>query len=156
MLLPLMLSLYIGTIEVSQGIDADRKVILTARTIADLVSRVSTINNADMASTLNASAAIMAPYPVAKLKVTVSSVTINSQGKATIAWSDTLNGTARAKNSTVTVPTALNIANTSLIWGEVQFSYIPTIGYALSGTFTLKDQMYMRPRLSDSVARTTS
>ena len=109
-----------------------------------------------MTSTLNASAAIMSPYPLTKLKVTVSSVTIDSQGKATIAWSDTLNGTVRAKNSTVTVPTALNIPNTSLIWGEVQFSYVPTIGYALSGTFTLKDQMYMRPRLSDSVVRTTT
>ena len=30
----------------------------------------------------------------------VSSVKIDANGKATVAWSDTLNGTARAKGST--------------------------------------------------------
>ena len=48
MLLPLMLTLYLGAVEVSQGIGADRKVTLTARTIADLVSQVSSIGNSDM------------------------------------------------------------------------------------------------------------
>ena len=40
MLLPLMLTLYLGAVEISQGIGADRKVTLTARTVADLVSQV--------------------------------------------------------------------------------------------------------------------
>jgi Flp pilus assembly protein TadG len=156
MLLPLMLSLYLGTVEISQGIAADRKVTLTARTVADLVSQVTSINNAGMTNSLNAAAAVMAPYSVSKLKVTVSSVSIDAQGKATIAWSDTYNGTARATGSTVTLPTALAVPNTSLIWSEVQYSYTPTIGYVITGTLTLKDQIYMRPRLSDSVARTAT
>ena len=74
-------------------------------------------------------------------------------GKATVEWSDTLNGTARAVNSTVTLPTALAVANTTLIWSEVQYSYTPTIGYIVSGTLNLKDQSYMSPRLSPSVER---
>ena len=86
----------------------------------------------------------------------MSSVTIDAQGKATIAWSDTLNGTARAKGSTVTLPAALAIPNSSLIWSEVQYTYKPVIGYVVTGTLTLKDQIYMRPRMSDTVARTTS
>ena len=150
MLLPLMLSLYLGAVEISQGIGADRKVTLTARTICDLVSQVSSINNADMTNALNASAAVMAPFPTSNLKVTVSSVKIDANGKATVDWSNTLNGTARAKGSTVTLPAALNVANTSLIWSEVQYTYKPTIGYVITGTLTLKDQIYMRPRLSDS------
>ena len=79
----------------------------------------------------------------------MSSVTIDAQGKATIAWSDTLNGTARAKGATVTLPAALAIPNSSLIWSEVQYTYKPVIGYVVTGTLTLKDQIYMRPRLSD-------
>ena len=156
MLLPLMLALYLGAVEISQGIAADRKVTLTARTVADLVSQVTSINNSNMTNSLNASAAVMVPYSSSNLKVTVSSITIDSQGAATFAWSDTLNGTARAVGSSVTLPTALNVASTSLIWSEVQYTYKPTIGYVVSGTLTLKDQIYMRPRLSDSVARTSS
>jgi len=155
MLLPLMLTLYLGTSEVSQGISADRKVTLTTRTVADLVSQVSSVNNADMTNSLNAAATVMAPFSSSNLKVTVTSVTIDATGKATVSWSDTFNGTARAKGSTVTLPTALNVANTSLIWSEVQYSYKPVIGYVVSGTLTLKDQIYMRPRLSDSVTRGT-
>jgi Flp pilus assembly protein TadG len=155
MLLPLMLSLYLGAVEISQGIGADRKVTLTARTICDLVSQVQSIGNTDMTNALNASAAVMAPFPTSNLKVTVSSITIDANGKATVAWSDSLNGTARSKGSSVTLPTALSVANTSLIFSEVQYTYKPVIGYVVTGTLTLKDQIYMRPRLSDSVARTT-
>jgi len=154
MLLPLMLTLYLGTVEISQGIGADRKVTLTARTVADLVAQVSSINDTDMTNALNAAAAVMAPYPMTNVKVVVSSVTIDSNGTATVAWSDAMNGSGRAKGSTVTLPTALAVPNTSVIWGEVEYSYKPTIGYVMSGTLTLKDQIYMRPRLSDSVQRT--
>jgi Flp pilus assembly protein TadG len=155
MLLPLMLSLYLGSVEISQGIGADRKVTLTAHTISDLVSQVQSINNADMTNALNASVAIMAPFPTSNLQVIVSSVTIDSTGKATVDWSDTFNGTARTKGSTVTLPAALNVANTSLIWSEVQYTYKPVIGYVVTGTLTLKDQIYMRPRVSPSVTRGT-
>jgi Flp pilus assembly protein TadG len=156
MLLPLMLTMYLGTVEVSQGIGASRKLSLTTRAVADLVSQVSSINNADMTNSLNAAATVMAPYSTSNLKVVVSSVTIDSTGKATVAWSEQLNSTARAKGSTITLPTALNVANSSLIFSEVQYDYKPTIGYIISGTISLKDQIYMRPRLSDQVTRVNS
>ena len=57
---------------------------------------------------------------------------------------------------TVTLPAALNVPSTSLILSEVQYAYKPTIGYLISGTLTLKDQIYMRPRLSDTVTRSAT
>ena len=156
MLLPLMITLYLGSVEVSQGIGIDRKVTLTTRTVADLASQVSSINNADMTNLLNASAAVIAPYDASKLKVTVSAVTIDSNGVAKVAWSDTLNGTQRAVGSTITLPTALNVPSTTLIWSEVAYSYTPAIGYVITGTLNLSDQIYMRPRLSDTVTRLNS
>ena len=156
LLLPLMIALYLGTVEVSQGISVDRKVTMTARAIADLVTQYSTIDNARMTDILSASTAVMTPYATSPLKVTVSSVVIDDKGKATIDWSDTLYGTARAKGSTVTLPSALAVPSTSLIWSEVQYDYTPAIGYAITGTLTLKEQLYMSPRASGSVSRTAS
>jgi Flp pilus assembly protein TadG len=156
MLLPLMITLYLGSVEISQGVGIDRKVTLTTRTVADLASQVSSINNADMTNMLNATAAVIAPYDQSKLKVTVSAVTIDANGVAKVAWSDTLNGTKHAVNSTVTLPTALNVPNTTLIWSEVAYSYQPTIGYVITGTLNLFDQIWMRPRLSDTVTRVNS
>jgi Flp pilus assembly protein TadG len=106
-----------------------------------------------MTNLLNASASVILPYDTTKLKVTVSEITIDSNGTAKIVWSDTLNGTKRTVGSTVTLPAALNVANTSLIWSEVSYSYKPTIGYVVTGTLNLSDQIYMRPRLSDTVSR---
>jgi Flp pilus assembly protein TadG len=153
LLLPLMVTLYLGVVEISQGIGADRKVTMTARAIADLVAQSSNMADSDMTNSLNAATAVMAPFPDSKLKVTVTRVDVDGNGKATVAWSDTKNGTARSKGSTVTLPAALNIASSSLIWSEVEYAYKPVIGYIVSGTLTLKDHLYMRPRLSACVTR---
>src|SRR3954454_22839425 len=95
MLLPLMITLYLGSVEISQGVAIDRKVTLTTRTVADLASQVSSINNADMTNMLTATAAVIAPFDQSKLKVVVSAVAIDASGTAKVAWSDTLNGTKR-------------------------------------------------------------
>lgn len=156
MLLPLMITLYLGVVEVTQGVAIDRKVTLTTRTIADLASQVSSINNAEMTNLLNASAAVIAPYDQSKLKVVISAVTIDANGTAKIAWSDTLYGTKRTVGSTVTLPAVLNVANTTLLWSEVSYTYTPQIGYVVTGTLNLSDQLYMRPRLSETVTRINS
>jgi hypothetical protein len=88
--------------------------------------------------------------------VVVSAVTIDASAVAKIAWSCTLNGTKRTVGSTVTLPAALNIANTQLIWSEASYAYHPTIGYVVTGTLNLADQIYMRPRLSDKVDGSTA
>jgi Flp pilus assembly protein TadG len=156
LLLPLMVTLYLGGVEVSQGLTIDRKVTLVARTVADLAAQAQKITNGDMTNILDASTAVMLPYSTAQAKVTVSQVTIDSDGNATIAWSDSKNGTPRAPGSSVTLPAALNSPNSSLIWSEVSYDYKPVIGYVITGTMALTDQIYMRPRLSDKVDRTPS
>lgn len=156
MLLPLMVTLYLGTVEISQAVAIHRKVTLTARTVADLASQVSSINNGDMTNMLNAAAAVVAPFPANQLKVTVSAVSIDASGVAKVAWSDTLNGTARAVNSIVPLPSALNTPNTQLVWSEVHYNYLPTIGYVVTGALNLFDQIYMRPRRSETINRLPS
>lgn len=154
MLLPLMIALYLGGVEISTGIAIDRKVTLVARTLADLVSQASSVNSTDVTNILSASAAVVQPYDDSKLKITVTSVKVDSQGNATVAWSDTKNGSARAVGATVTLPSALNVPSTSLIWAETQYAYTPSVGFMITGTRNLTDQIYMRPRLADCVLRT--
>jgi Flp pilus assembly protein TadG len=152
MLLPLMVTLYLGGVEVSSAIAVDRKVTLVARTLGDLVAQSTSLNATDMTNILNAATTVVQPYSDSLIKVTVSRVDVDAQGAAKVIWSKTKNGTARAVNSAVTLPAALNTANTSLIWAETKYDYTPTVGYVITGTITLTDQIYMRPRLSDTVA----
>jgi Flp pilus assembly protein TadG len=156
MLLPVMMTLYLGTVEASQGIGADRKVKLTASTLADLTTQYTNITDADMSNILNAGSAIIAPYSATNLKETVSELSINAQGVATVVWSNTLNGTALTAGQTVTVPASLAVPNTYLIYAQTQYSYNPTYGYVMVGTITLSDQSFMSPRESASVSRSAS
>ena len=156
MLLPVMLTLYLGIAEASQGIAAHRKVTLTAHTLADLTTQYTDVNNAEMSNILNGASAIMAPYPIANLQAVVSELSINAQGQASVVWSDTLNGTARTAGQVVDIPASMAIPNTFLVLAEVKYNYNPTYGYVLTGTLTLQDQFFMLPRQSTSIARTAS
>jgi len=156
MLLPVMMTLYLGSVEASQGIGADRKIRLTANTLADLATQYTNITDADMSNILNAGPAIMAPYAATNLQETVSELSINAQGVATVVWSNTLNGTALTIGQTVTVPASLAVPNSYLIYAQTQYSYNPTYGYVMVGTITLSGQSFMSPRESASVSRSTS
>ena len=154
MLLPLMLTLYFGGVEISQAVGADRKVTLVARTTADLVAQAASLSVSDMTNVMNAGKAVVVPYDTSKLWITLTNVTIDSNGKATVCWSQTLNGTAKANNTDVSskIPASLKVASTTLIWAEVGYAYRPTIGYVVTGTLNLSDQIFMRPRLTTSVS----
>src|ERR1700675_4911043 len=143
MLLPMMMTLYLGSVEVSQGVATNRKVTLTAHALADLATQYTDITNADMSNILNAGSAILAPYSPAKLQEVVSELAINAQGVASVVWSDTLNGTARSVGPVFNVRSSLAVPNSYLVLSEVQYSYNPTYGYVLTGTLTLTDQIYM-------------
>jgi len=153
MLLPVLVSLYLGCVELSRGIAADRKVTLVAHTVADLATQFTDIADSDMSNILNASAAIMAPYAASSLQAVVSELAIDAKGNATVVWSDTLNGTARTAGQAVTIPSTLAVPNTYLILGETTYSYNPVFGYVITGTLTLTDKIYMQPRQSVCVTR---
>jgi Flp pilus assembly protein TadG len=151
-LLPLMLTLYLGGAEISQAVSADRKTTLVAHTVGDLTAQAANVVSSDVSNIFSAATAVAYPLSSSNLTVTLSSVCIDSTGtKATIGWSQTLNGTARSGTVTTLIPSALMVANTSLIWGEAHYAYKPTIGWTITGTLNLGDQFFLRPRLSCSV-----
>ncbi len=150
MILPLMATMYFGTAEVSQGVSADRQVTLTARTAADLTAQATSLTSANVTDILNASSAIMYPFATSNMKLTISCINISSSNVATVSWSQSLNGTARSAGSTITLPTALNVASSALTFAEISYSYKPLIGYVITGTLTLSDNIYMRTRMADT------
>jgi Flp pilus assembly protein TadG len=152
-ILPVMLTAYLGGVEIGDGVAIDRKVAITTRGVADLASRYTKITDIDMNNILGASSTIIAPYTSGPLTVTVSGVTIDNRGNATIDWSNSLNGTAHAKGSAVTLPGTLATAATYYVWGEVQYAYKPTLGYVMTGTWTLSNQIFMSPRESATITR---
>ncbi len=146
LLAPIMVALYLGLVEISDGIGVDRKVSLTASTLANLTSQVTTISQQDMDNILNASSAIVAPYSPSKLTLTVTCLNIDANKNVTVKWSVTRNGSARS--GSVSIPADLQIPDLQLILAEVSYAYTPVVGYTITGTLNLSDRMYMGPRIS--------
>src|SRR5256714_14955733 len=78
MLLPLMVTLYLGGVEVSSAIAVDRKATQVARTLGDLVSQSTSVNATDMTNILNAASSVVQPYSPSLIQVTVSRVDIDA------------------------------------------------------------------------------
>lgn len=153
LLAPVMIGLYLGCVEISDGVAVDRKVSLTATALANLTAQVSTISASDMTNILDASTATIAPYDASKLKMTVSCLNIDANKNVTVKWSTTRNG---GVGGTVSLPSALAVANSQLIFAQVSYAYTPTVGYTITGALTLSDQMYMTPRISAPTYGTTA
>jgi Flp pilus assembly protein TadG len=156
LILPIMLTIYLGGIELGNGFAVNTKVTQAAHSVADLATQFVTIDNSDMSNILGASSSIIAPYSATNIVLTVSEVTTNASGTATVTWSDSLHGTARPVGQSIILPVSLRQPNISLILGEVSYAYAPTLGYALTHTITLSDSYYLYPRLSNSVTRVNS
>src|SRR6195952_5347028 len=71
-IVPLMLTMFFGTVEFSSGVAVDRKVTLMARTLSDLTSQSTTVSSTDMTNFFAASNAIMTPYSTTPIKSTVT------------------------------------------------------------------------------------
>jgi Flp pilus assembly protein TadG len=172
LLLPVMLTLYLGTAEVCRMISVDRKMTLLARTLSDLTSQSSTVADADMTTIWNAAAAVIAPLPTDRLVMRVSSVTITGTSAtpaagnpATVCWSSNKYFAAdlaavlppRPRSqviSTADLPVGLRLPGTSVIWAEVSYDLAPITTYIFKVNKTLTDAIFMRPRLTQFVSRT--
>ncbi len=147
LILPVMLTLYIGGVSVTEALNIDRKVIVAAHTIADLTARTDEVT--DAMGILDAAEAVIMPYPSDKLMVTVTIVKIDEDGKAVAECSETKGGTKRSGDVTNEIPDALKKSVGDLVWGEASYVYEPTIGYVISGKINLYERTFMRPRQSE-------
>ncbi|MGQ0685282.1 TadE/TadG family type IV pilus assembly protein [Bradyrhizobium sp.] len=147
-IVPLMLTMFFGTVEFSSGVAVNRKVTLVARNMSDLVSQSSSVSDTDITNFTTTGKAIMTPYDSTPLKATVSELYIDPATlTAKVKWSK--GSSPRATDSTVSIPSALKIGGTYLIYSEVSYNYVPAVGYVMvKSGIKLSDFTFTRPRQS--------
>lgn len=146
LVLPVMVLLYFGMVEISVALMADRKVVSVTRTVADLTGSAKELTTAQLDGIFGAGKAILSPYDASRLKITVSSIVVKTAGssvEATVCWSRTWNGSAqtagRAPGAVIApVPAGFATAKTSFILAEVEDEYVPMLGTAIFENGTVK------------------
>ena|SRR5882757_2694332 len=147
MIVPIMLILFFGTDEFASGIAVNRKVTLMARTLSDLTSQNTSVTTTQLSNIFNASTGIMTPYPSSPVNARIVELFIDSSLVVHQIWTATSGTTP--PTGTVTVPTALKVAGSYLIYSEVSYNYVPAVGYVMAKAgINLSDHTYTRPRQS--------
>jgi Flp pilus assembly protein TadG len=156
--LPLMLAIYLGIVELSNGLSASRKVDLVAHAMSDLTGQIvagggSVSTQAAVCGTsttplscsaldqltqiFGAGAALIAPLPATSLKITISEVNIqliSGVYQATVNWSASYNGGTLRNGAGCTLNTYLSaadvapVATTSLPTSFTNSALSPAVG----------------------------
>ena len=161
-IVPLMLVMFFGTVELSSAVAIDRKVTLIARTLSDLTSQSSgTLTDTNLQNTFTASMSIISPYDDTLVNGTIAQIYIDANSVAKIQWSKSATIASGATQATLAappstlaagttvttmIPSTLLIPSTYLIFSQVSYVYAATVKYVLKSGVTLSDVSYTRPR----------
>jgi Flp pilus assembly protein TadG len=154
MILPILVVMFLGSIDAGRAIAVYMKVRTATYTLAAITNQYSTIQSSDMASIVGATSVVLSPYASAPAVVTISQISVTSATNATVSWSYSLNGTALTQGASFTVPGSFATCNTYpcyLIYAQVSYSYSPLFGYVFRASIPLSDNLYVTPRSSACV-----
>jgi Flp pilus assembly protein TadG len=149
MIIPIMAMLFVGTNEFSAGYAIYRKVTLMARTLSDLTSQNTSVTDDQLTNFFNASKAIMTPYESTPVKATITELYIDPDTKqARVLWSK--GAYPLDKGKIISVPAALAVGDTYLIFSQVKYQYVPSVAWFINKTegIELSDSTFTRPRQS--------
>ena len=114
------------------------------------------ITDAQLTNIFNAGTGIMTPYSSSPVNSTITELYVDPATKvARVQWSK--GAAPRGAGSTVAIPAALQVGGSYLIYSEVSYKYVPSIGYVMAkGGITMSDFTYTRPRQSTCVMYNTT
>jgi len=155
LIMPLLLLLYLGTVEGSRAISYDRRLTTIAASLGDLVARSdTTITQTNLSDYFLAAEAIITPYAAVGLKQVVTSVFVDAAGAATVSWSQGYNGgVAHNVDDVYVLPTELtSIAlNGYVVVSEAFMTYDPITTYVFPSSLQLYKEYFHLPRFGEEI-----
>lgn len=164
---PLMLAMYLGTLELGQGIETNKKVARSAAMIGDLVTQSTSLTKSQIDGILVVGESILQPYNRSRPSITITALRFNNATPplAFVAWRrkivDGVTSGTWSSTETVAVPTQLQTAGTFLIRVETDLNYIPimtavgdlkALGYKSAfANLPMLETYYLRPRQSAEI-----
>ncbi|MDB5589510.1 TadE/TadG family type IV pilus assembly protein [Enterovirga sp.] len=177
LILPIMVTLFLGMSEVTLAVNIDRKLTLLSRSLADLSSRTRELTTTEMSNVFGAASAIMRPFDSPAPQMVVSSIGVTKSGSTytgAVEWSCGRNLAARAQTETEAQFDAANLkvraagsayavpegfktdATKSFILVETLVPYTPVFGYVMTGTIRLRENTPWPVRDNDRVVGPSS
>lgn len=167
-IVPVLLILYLGSMEISQALDVNKRVSRTASMVADLVTQQESVTKAQLASIMNIGQATLQPYNRDAPATTIVAIQVDSTNSPTahVAWSLERDGstisTPLAPGSNISLPANLTTPGAFIVKVSTALDYIPITSWAIktssgggsSVTIPMNETYYLRPRLTSTITCT--
>ncbi len=154
MVVPVLITLYLGGFQLMDAVSVYRKVTTTTRSIADLSTQNTLVTDDSLQTILDASAQIMAPYKPTNGFYRVSLINVASDGTSTVLWSKSKDGTEQlTPGSPYSLPANIKQADLDLVVCDVTYTYKPIAFFGLLGNIPFSDRIYMLPRKSPTITK---
>lgn len=153
LLAPFMIALYLGSVQLTLGLTADRKVSQVANSVADLVTQDDFITDADLVDIYAAADAILNPFDTAPLSLRITSIRMDADEEIFVDWSDGEGMTPLDTDSLPELPDGLLAPMNSIIMVEADYVFSTNLGELTRTPITLSDTAYLRPRRGPWVRR---
>ena len=165
-LAPLMLLMYVGTIEISAAVSVNRKLSRVASTVGDLVTQQNPNNpsnciaESDITDILDIADDILFPY-TNEMSIVISNVEITSDGPEVVWSRANANGTALNAGDPYVVPAKISTTGIFLVATRITMGYTPAFGWInLDGNrnvsisndpINMDEELFLRARLDEQV-----
>lgn len=144
-LMPVMLLMCMGTIDVGTGVLINQKVVNSAQTVGDLLGRDITIATSDINDCVAAGKLAVMPYDTTTYGVDIAGIQfVGGPTKPKVIWRDTINMTANP--DILTGANGLGNDQDGVLGVTVQFNYTPMFSGIFTGAQTIYEVSYVRGR----------
>lgn len=167
LVVPLMLAMYLGTMEISAAVSINKKVSRVSATVADLVTQQTEVNKTVLDNILEIGEAVLFPYTSDKPDIWITAIKVHSSypegGK--VAWSRRYNKgnfqTGLSEDDDAWVPPDLRIDGTFLVRVDTDLDYVPVVHWLIGdtigtnkngiGVIEMNERYFLRPRLGGTI-----
>ena len=149
---PMMIILFCGLVETGQVVLAARRTSHAASTLSDLVAQQPSVSTSSLADCFSAGSQMLTPFDQTKLTMKVTSVTLQSNGKSTVDWSQASGMTADTRGAVYTPPASM-LTNTgdSVIVATAIYTLVQASSDVLANNVGFTRVSYAKPRNGSQV-----
>ena len=150
MIFPLLLTLFMGVLDLGSGILAAQKAITASQVSADLIGRHEVVSDEEIDEAVEAAGMAMAPYSSAvELGVDIVSLEFNGDGTSDVLWRRTQNMSPNEK--AVNSAYSLGAEGEGIVAVTVQFTFEPVFVGFLFDNMEFTEVAFVRGRKSATI-----
>ena len=165
LVVPLLLLLYLGTMEISSGVSLNKRLARVASTTADLVTQQSAVDRDRLEAIMKVGESILFPYTADAPRITIVGIDVDDDHPdgGQIMWSRRMNKDGSFDDGWTAgdytfVPARLRIDETFLVMVRAEIKYLPLITWVTERNadgsavgIDMEETYWFHPRLVDQI-----